>query len=137
MDLNDLRAVQREARTSETLQHLPASFYRDVGTYLDELEAERDRAATEADDPWESPDVRRLTDEITAARGVVRGVFERRVGKIVTHASIRANDAAMTEERLTPEEQTLHAAVRDAIGDAQNAALDGILPGDESSPDVD
>jgi DNA replication factor GINS len=107
MNLEELRSVQRTERQKDSLQHLRDSFYRDVADYIEELKAERERAAAEADDPFSSPDVGRLTDEIETAEEVVESLYERRVGKVVKRATFAAADMAAEEEGLTSEEREL------------------------------
>ena len=107
MDLDELRTVRRTEREKDSLQHLRGSFYEDVATYLSDLEAQRDRAVDGADDPFASPEVRRLTDEIETAREVAEAVYERRVGKIVKQASFAAADMQADRDGLTDREVEL------------------------------
>ncbi|MFB6173518.1 MAG: hypothetical protein ABEI39_02655 [Halobacteriales archaeon] len=107
MNLEDLRDVQDRERRSDSLGSLRDSFYRDVAEYIEELRAERERAAERAEDPFSSEEVRRLTDEIETAEEVAEAIYERRVGKVVERASLAAADMPIDEEGLTDEERTL------------------------------
>ncbi|MFB6256504.1 MAG: hypothetical protein ABEH58_07245 [Haloplanus sp.] len=107
MNVEELRSVQRTERQKDSLQHLRDSFYRDVAEYIAERKAERKQVAAEADDPFSSPEVSRLTDEIETAEEVVESIYERRVGKIVKRATFAAAGMAAKDEGLTSEEQDL------------------------------
>ena len=107
MNLDELRTVQHKERQKDSLQHLRPTFYGDVGEYIADLEAERDRVAEAADDPFSSPDVGRLTDEIETAKDVVEAIYERRMGKLVKQASLAAAGMPADDEGLTAEESDL------------------------------
>ena len=107
MNLDELYAVQSKERKRDSLQKLRPSFYQEVGEYIAELEAERERAAAAAEDPFSSPEVSRLTDEIETARDVVEAIYERRMGKLVKQASLAAAGMSADEEGLTAEERDL------------------------------
>ncbi|AZH26376.1 hypothetical protein [Haloplanus aerogenes] len=107
MNVEELRSVQRTERQKDSLQHLRDSFYRDVAEYVAERKAERERVAAEADDPFSSPEVTRLTDEIETAEEVVESIYERRIGKIVKRATFAAAGMAAEDEGLTSEERDL------------------------------
>lgn len=107
MNLEELRTVQHKERQKDSLQHLRPTFYREVGEYITDLEAERDRVAADADDPFSSPHVGRLTDEIETAKDVVEAIYERRMGKLVKQASLAAAGMPADDEGLTAEESDL------------------------------
>lgn len=107
MNLDELRTVQSKERRKDSLQHLRDSFYGDVADYIADLKAERKDAAAQADDPFSSPEVSRLTDEIETAEEVVEAVYERRVGKVVKLASFAAADMPVDEDGMTGEEKAL------------------------------
>ncbi|NHN48630.1 hypothetical protein G9464_13640 [Halostella sp. JP-L12] len=129
MNLDELRSVQNKERQKDSLQHLRDSFYEDVGQYVADLKAQRDRAAEEADDPFSNPEVGRLTDEIETAEEVVEAVYERRMGKIVKRASLAAAGMPSDEEGLTTEEKELFADIVDRIEANKGRVLD-VLAGD-------
>ncbi len=107
MNLEELRSVQRAERQKDSLQHLRDSFYEDVAAYVVQLKDERERAVEAADDPFASEDVRQLTDKIESTREIANALYERRVGKVVKHASFAAADMATDEEGMTTEEREL------------------------------
>jgi DNA replication factor GINS len=129
MNLDDLRSVQSKERQKDSLQHLRDSFYADVGEYVEELKAERDRVAERADDPFSSPEVGRLTDEIETAEEVVEAIYERRMGKLVKRASLAAAGMPSDEEGLTAEEQDLFEDLVDRIERNKSHVLD-VLAGE-------
>ena len=71
MNLDELQSVQARERQSSDLQHLRPSFYREVGEFVERLSEKRARAVEAADDPFSSPEVRRLTDDIETAEQTV------------------------------------------------------------------
>jgi DNA replication factor GINS len=129
MKLRDLREVQNRERSTDSLQELPDSFYEEVGEYIQQLKDERERAAERAEDPFDDPDVNRVTDEIETAEQVAEAIYERRVGKIVRQASFAAADMASEEDGLTTEERRLYDDITDRITDNKGHVLD-VLAGD-------
>ena len=107
MNLDELRSVQRAERQKDSLQHLRDEFYENVAAYVAQLKDERERAVAAADDPFSSEDVRQLTDKIESTTETANALYERRVGKVVKHASFAAADMATDEEGMTTEEREL------------------------------
>ena len=132
MNLDELRTVQSKERSKDSLQHLRESFYADVGRYIADLKDRRERAADQASDPFDDPDVNRLTDEINTAEEVVEAVYERRVGKVVKRASLAAAGMPADEEGLTSEEQRLFSELVERIEENKAEVLD-VLGGDVGS----
>ncbi|WP_408958130.1 hypothetical protein [Natrinema sp. 74] len=133
MNLDELRSVQSKERQKDSLQNLRPSFYQEVGEYIAELEDERDRVAERVDDPFASPEVGRLTDEIETAKDVVEAIYERRMGKLVKQASLAAAGMPADDEGLTAEEVDLFDDLVDRIGSNKSRVLD-VLEGAEASP---
>jgi DNA replication factor GINS len=123
MNLDELRGVQRAERQKDSLQHLRDSFYTDVAEYIAQLKDERERAVEAADDPFSSDDVRRLTDKIESTTEIANAVYERRVGKVVKHASFAAADMATDEEGMTTEERELFEDLVARIRDNRKTVL--------------
>jgi DNA replication factor GINS len=130
MNIDELRSVQSREREAASLQNLRPTFYEDAGRFIADLEAERDRAAERADDPFASPEVRRLTDDIETAKSTVEAIYERRVGKVVKMASIAAAEMPTEEENLTNEERDLFEHLVDRITANREHVLEGVLEGD-------
>ncbi|MCU4924418.1 hypothetical protein OB905_00260 [Halobacteria archaeon AArc-dxtr1] len=124
MNLDELRTVQSKERRTDSLQQLRPSFYQEVGDYIADLEAERDRAAAATDDPFASPEVSRLTDEIETAKDVVEAIYERRMGKLVKQASLAAAGMSADAEGLTAEEEELFETLVGNIRDNKGRVLD-------------
>ncbi|MHC3437048.1 DNA replication complex subunit Gins51 [Natrialbaceae archaeon A-gly3] len=136
MNLEELQTVQGKERQKDSLQHLRPSFYQDVGEYIADLEDERERAAGRANDPFSSPEVGRLTDEIETAKDVVEAIYERRMGKLVKQASLAAAGMPADDEGLTAEEEDLFTDLVDRIQSNKNRVLDvleGEVPATEES----
>ncbi|TYT62254.1 hypothetical protein [Natrialba swarupiae] len=130
MNLDELRSVQSKERQKDSLQNLRPSFYQEVGEYIADLEDERDRVAEQVDDPFSSPEVGRLTDEIETAKDVVEAIYERRMGKLVKQASLAAAGMAANDEGLTAEEADLFDDLVDRIESNKTRVLD-VLEGVE------
>ncbi|WP_440764468.1 hypothetical protein [Natronorubrum sp. DTA7] len=131
MNLDELRSVQSKERQKDSLQNLRPSFYQEVGEYIADLEDERDRVAEQADDPFSSPEVGRLTDEIETAKDVVEAVYERRMGKLVKQASLAAAGMPADDDGLTAEEADLFEDLVDRISSNKTRVLD-VLEGLET-----
>ncbi|MCU4971632.1 hypothetical protein OB955_02615 [Halobacteria archaeon AArc-m2/3/4] len=132
MNLDELRTVQSKERQKDSLQHLRPSFYQEVADYISDLKAERERVADAADDPFSSPEVGRLTDEIETAKDVVEAIYERRMGKLVKQASLAAAGMPANDEGLTAEEQDLFEDLISRIESNKGRVLD-VLEGSASS----
>lgn len=132
MNLDELQSVQARERQSSDLQHLRSSFYREVGEYIRELTEERARIVEQADDPFSSSEVRRLSDDIETAEGTVEAIYERRVGKVVKKASIAAAGMPVDDDGLTDEEEALFDDLVARIENNRNAVL-SVLDGDAPS----
>ncbi|MFC4357046.1 hypothetical protein ACFO0N_03675 [Halobium salinum] len=132
MNLNELQTVQSKERRKDSLQHLRDAFYEDVAGYISDLKAERKEVAATADDPFSSPEVSRLTDEIETAEEVVEAVYERRVGKVVKLASFAAADMPVDEEGMTTQERELFEDLVARIEQNKTTVLD-ILSGNGSA----
>ncbi|ELZ17765.1 hypothetical protein C477_11157 [Haloterrigena salina JCM 13891] len=124
MNLDELRSVQSKERQKDSLQNLRPSFYQEVGEYIADLEDERDRVAEESDDPFSSPEVGRLTDEIETAKDVVEAIYERRMGKLVKQASLAAAGMPADDDGLTAEEADLFDDLVDRISSNKSRVLD-------------
>ena len=124
MNLEELRSVQEAERQRSDLQPLRESFYEEAGEYIADLKRRRDRAAAEAEDPFSSADVRRLSDEIDTAEEVVEAVYERRLGKLVERASLAASDMAVDEDGLSAEERALFQDLVERMRASKRAVLD-------------
>ncbi|WP_081638756.1 hypothetical protein [Salinarchaeum sp. Harcht-Bsk1] len=131
MNLDELRAVQDREREKDSLQHLRDSFYSEVGQYIGDLRAERERQADRAEDPFADAEVRQLTDEIETAEEVAESIYERRMGKVVKTASLAAAGYRAETEGLTAEESELFDDLVDRIEANQSTVLD-VLAGDDA-----
>jgi len=132
MNLDELQSVQARERQSSDLQHLRSSFYREVGEFVHELTEERARLVEAADDPFSSPEVRKLSDDIETAEGTVEAIYERRVGKVVKKASIAAAGMPVDDDGLTDEEAALFEDLVDRIERNRESVL-SVLDGNGPS----
>ena len=134
MNLDELRSAQAKERRKDSLQHLRDSFYDDVGAYVADLRAARDRRAEQVENPFEDDDVRRLSDEVETAEEVAEALYERRVGKVVKLASFAAADMSVDEEGMTTEERRLFDDLVERITANKSEVLD-VLAGDSPASD--
>ncbi|MYL18152.1 hypothetical protein GLW36_16095 [Halorubrum terrestre] len=134
MNLDELRSAQAKERRKDSLQHLRDSFYDDVGAYVADLRAARDRRAEQVENPFADDDVRRLSDEVETAEEVAEALYERRVGKVVKLASFAAADMSVDEEGMTTEERKLFDDLVERITANKSEVLD-VLAGESPVPD--
>jgi DNA replication factor GINS len=137
MNLGDLQSTRSKERQKDSLQHLREDFYIDVGAFIAELRTERERAAEAADDPFDAPEVRRLTDDIETAEDTVEAIYERRVGKLVKLASLAAAGMPADRDGLTEEERELFGTLVEAIESNRGHVLDGVLAGSSTDQTAD
>ena len=128
MQLDELQSVRDNERRSDRLQQLRESFYEDAGEYIRQLRAERDRAAERTDDPFDDPEVNRLSDEISTAEDTIESIYQKRVGKIVKAASLAAADMPSSTDEMTREERELFETLVTAIEQNRERVF-GILDG--------
>ncbi|WP_323675833.1 hypothetical protein [Halorubellus sp. PRR65] len=131
MNIDELRSAQSKERQKSDLQQLRESFYGDVAEYVEELEAERERAAERAEDPFGSPEVQQLTNDIETAKDTAEAIYERRLGKIVKKASLVSAEMASPNDvnGLTTEEQALFSDLVARIEENKAHMLD-VIAGD-------
>lgn len=133
MDLDQLQSVRDRERDSEGLQELRESFYEDAAEFVRELREERDRAAHEADEPFDDPAVNRLTDRIRTAEGTLEAIYEKRVAKILRAATLAAADLSAELDGMTVEEAELFEALVAEIEENRREVL-GSLAGEAGEP---
>jgi DNA replication factor GINS len=137
MDLEELRTVQTRERATDGLQELRDSFYEDVAAYLADLRETRREAAAEADDPFRSPRVNDLTDEIETAEQVAAAIYDRRVGKLLKQASLAASGMTDDPSGLTAEEHDLYEAIVSLIEENKSLVLESFSGEREIDSDLD
>ncbi|WP_340101153.1 hypothetical protein [Salinibaculum salinum] len=131
MDLDELQSVRDRERQTDKLQQLRPTFYADAGTFIQQLREQRSRAAERADDPFDAPEVSRLSDEIDTAEQTVEAIYEKRVGKIVKAASFAAADLPAESDGMTEEETKLFETLVDDIKTNRQHVLD-VLAGENT-----
>jgi Uncharacterized protein conserved in archaea len=113
---------------------LRESFYADAGEFIQELRDRRERAAERADDPFDAPEIDRLTSEINAAEETVEAIYEKRLGKLVKAASLAAADMPAGTDGMTAEEKQLFDTLVGDIRANRERVLD-VLAGEQSAAD--
>ncbi|WP_302080178.1 hypothetical protein [Salinibaculum rarum] len=136
MDLDELQSVRDRERQTDKLQQLRPTFYADAGRFIQQLREQRSRAAERADDPFDAPEVSRLSDEIDTAEQTVEAIYEKRVGKIVKAASFAAADLPAESDGMTEEETKLFETLVDDIKTNRQHVLDVLAGEDDESADT-
>lgn len=136
MDVEELQSARSRERRTDSLQPLSESFYTDAGAFVRELRAERKQVADAVDDPFDSSEVRRLTNSIETAENTVEAIYERRVGKVVKLASLEAAGMSTDDDGLTPEERDLFVSLVDAIERNRANVIEHLANEAGSGPDV-
>jgi DNA replication factor GINS len=130
MNLDELQTAQSRERQTDSLQQLRESFYEDAGQFISQLREERQRAAERADDPFDAPEVRRLSDDIKTAERTVEAIYERRIGKLVKQASLEAAGMAADASGLTREEADVFETLVTTIERNREHVLDEVIAGE-------
>lgn len=123
MNLEELRRIRERERSTDSPQSLRKEFYEDVADYLSELRVKREQRASNTDDPFQDPAVRRISDELATAERTVEALYERRIGKIVKLASFAAADMSADQDGLTPEEQQVFDDIVQTIKSSRSSVL--------------
>lgn len=122
MNLDDLRLLQSNERSSPQLQEVEKDLYRKIAEYVRAL----DENLLSIGDP-DDPKAQKIRDERESARRVVEGIFERRLGKIIRLASLKASGLGKSPKNLTPEEQEMFDQLAEALEKGRAAILGPIV----------
>jgi DNA replication factor GINS len=137
MDLDQLQAVRDRERGSDGLQELRESFYADATAFIADLRRERAAAAEDADDPFDSPRVTRLTDRIRTAEQTLEAIYEKRVGKVVEAATFAAAGLPADADGMTVEEADLFETLVAEIEANRETVLGRLEVADDALPGSD
>jgi len=137
MDLDQLQAVRDRERGSDGLQELRESFYADATAFIADLRRERAAAAEDADDPFDSPRVTRLTDRIRTAEQTLEAIYEKRVGKVVEAATFAAAGLPAEADGMTVEEADLFETLVAEIEANRETVLGRLEVADDALPGSD
>ena len=89
MNLDDLKVIRSNERSSRKLTQLKPDFYLDINAYLNSLKISKDE---------------KKKDELDNALKVIEAIYDKRVAKIIKLASLKAKghaeDVPLTEEEL-------------------------------------
>jgi DNA replication factor GINS len=119
MNLDDLRLIQVNERRSEGLQELERDFYGQVRAYIKALEEDKRNV--------EASQAMKIDDELRSVRSVIEGIFNRRIGKIVKMASLRASGSQESPKGVTPEELDLFEQLTDLISRSRAIILNPVI----------
>ncbi len=110
MNLDDLRLLQSNERGSPQLQEVEKELYRKIAEYVRAL----DENLFKIGDSDELK-AQKIRDERDSARRVAEGLFERRLGKIIRLASLKASGFGKSPKNLTPEEQEIFESLAETL----------------------
>ncbi len=119
MNLDDLRLIQVKERRSEVLQELERDFYGQVRIYIQALETDKNKV--------EAPQAMKIDDELRSVRRVIADLFDRRIGKIVKMASLKAGGSQESLKGATPEELDLFEQLTALISRSRADILDPVI----------
>lgn len=126
MNLKQLQSALQDERGSNRLQPLPEAFYADVETFTDELREQRDAAAEDAANAFDSQEVMSLSQKIQRAEETLEKLYNRRVGKIINQAVLAATGGTFDKEPLTANEETLYTDIIASVKENREESLSAI-----------
>lgn len=134
MDLQQLQSALQDERATDRLQPLSESFYEDASIYITDLRADRDEAAENAPNVFDSREVMKTTQKIQRAEETLEKIYNRRVGKLINQAVLAATGGELDTSSLTDTEQTLYTTIITAVENNREECLDVLS--DAASPDA-
>ncbi len=124
MDIEEISQTLYKEK-NQTLKTIPADFYLEAEKYIRELEKD----ISKIDNP-RSPESKMLNDEHERALSDLETIFMKRIGKVITRATIQSNaDKPISKdiEKLLPAEKMLYDIVLQGIEAAKIELLGPIL----------
>lgn len=131
MDIEEISQVLYKEK-NQTIKTIPADFYLEAEKYVRKLEEEIEKLGNSR-----SPEFKMLHDEHERALSDLETIFMKRIGKVITRATIQSNankPISKDIEKLLPVEKRLYDLVLQGIKAAKNELLGPILyPGSENT----
>ncbi len=131
MDIEEISQVLFKEK-NQTLKTIPADFYLEAEKYVRKLEEDIKKV-----DNSRSPEFKMLHDEHERALSDLETIFMKRIGKVITRATIQSNankPISKDIEKLLPVEKKLYDLVLQEIKAAKTELLGPILyPGSENT----
>ncbi|AKB31223.1 hypothetical protein MSSIH_0533 [Methanosarcina siciliae HI350] len=124
MDIEEISQILYKEK-NQTLKTIPADFYLEAEKYVRELEKEIGKINNPR-----SPESKMLNDEHERALSDLETIFMKRIGKVITRATIQSNaDKPISKdiEKLLPAEKLLYDLVLQGIEAAKTELLGPIL----------
>lgn len=119
MNLDDLRILQSNERSSPQLQEVEKDLYKKIAEYIKTLEQKIQDS--------EDPEVQKIKDERDSAKRVAESIFDKRLGKIIRLASLKASGLGKSPKSLTPEEQVIFDSLVETLEKGRAAILGPIF----------
>ncbi|MEM2925204.1 MAG: hypothetical protein QXJ68_05900 [Methanocellales archaeon] len=119
MNLDDLRILQSNERSSPQLQEVEKDLYKKIAEYIKTLEQKIQDS--------EDPETQKIKDERDSAKRVVESIFDKRLGKIIRLASLKASGLGKSPKNLTPEEQIIFDSLVETLEKGRAAILGPIF----------
>ncbi len=120
MDIEEISQILYKEK-SQTLKTIPADFYLEAEKYVRELEEEIKKVKNSR-----SPEFKMLQDEHERALSDLETIFMKRIGKVITRATIQSNankPISKDIEKLLPVEKRLYDLVLQGIKAAKTELL--------------
>jgi Uncharacterized protein conserved in archaea len=124
MDIEEISQILYKEK-NQTLKTIPADFYLEAEKYIRELEKEIGKVNNSR-----SPEFKMLHDEHERALSDLETIFMKRIGKVITRATIQSNankPISKDIEKLLPVEKRLYDLVLQGIKAAKTELLGSIL----------
>ncbi|HEY3360667.1 MAG TPA: hypothetical protein VGK06_02265 [Methanosarcina sp.] len=124
MDIEEISQILYKEK-NQTLKTIPADFYLEAEKYVRELEEEIGKVNNSR-----SPEFKMLHDEHERALSDLETIFMKRIGKVITRATIQSNankPISKDIEKLLPVEKRLYDLVLQGIKAAKTELLGPIL----------
>jgi DNA replication factor GINS len=124
MDIEEISQILYKEK-NQTLKTIPADFYLEAEKYVRELEEDIGKVQNSR-----SPEFKMLHDEHERALSDLETIFMKRIGKVITRATIQSNankPIAKDIEKLLPVEKRLYDLVLEGIKAAKTELLGPIL----------
>ncbi len=130
----NLSNILREERKSKIVP-LESGFYEKAAKQIHELEEEKNRIEDASSTKYSI-----LDDELKTARKSIESIVERRIGKIIKEASLRASSKTREKQdidSMTPEERELYNKLLELMTTWRSKLLDKIFKKEKSQLEID
>lgn len=133
MNLQQLQSALKDERSSDRLQSISETFYSDAETFITELREDREEAAENAPNVFDSREVMNLSQKIQRGEETLKKLYNRRVGKIINQAVLAASGGSFDKDPLTQTERDLYNTIIEAVNNNRSDTLDVLSEGSDTA----